>query len=60
MNGSSSLMLAIGMLWLGLQAGADSEGGILALGLWGTGALLLAELLWRLFTRGSRRRAPQP
>lgn len=60
MNGSSALMLAIGMLWLGLQAGADSDGGILTLGLWGTGAILLAELTWRLFTRGSRRRAPQP
>ncbi|TCI99153.1 hypothetical protein [Aeromicrobium sp. IC_218] len=60
MKGSSALMVAIGMLWLGLQAGADSDGGILALGLWGTGGILLAELLFRLFTRGSRRRVPQP
>jgi hypothetical protein len=55
---SNGLMLAVAMLWLGLWAGENSDGGILGLGLWATGALLLAELTWWLLTRGSRRRVP--
>lgn len=60
MNGSSSLMLALSMFWLGVLVSTHTWSEAMNPGLAGTGGILLAELLFLLFTRGSRRRAPQP
>ncbi len=59
MKQANVMLLAVAMFWLGLMAGESSDGGILALGLAGTSAIVLAEAVSWLASRRTRRRAPQ-